>query len=108
MQKELIEKNALLKLSFEFSQSVETGSKNHPNPFFVQLMPSGELVTVPVPFLTLCFVTVSFWGPTKVAITDLALSMVTVQVSVPKQAPLQPVKVEFTAGVAERETGVLG
>jgi hypothetical protein len=41
----------------------------------------------------------------KVAMTLFARSMVTAQVAlVPAQAPLQPVKVEPVAGVAERAT----
>ena len=64
-----------------------------------QLMPAGELMTVPlpVPFL----VTVSVTGLVlKVAVTDVAVLTVTLQLPVPLQAPLQPAKVEPAAAVA--------
>ena len=38
----------------------------------------------------------------KLAVTLLAVLMVTVQVPVPEQAPLQPVKVEPTSGAADK------
>ena len=55
-------------------------------------MPAGELVTVPLPVPAL--LTVRVWlGTLKVAVTDLAAFMVTVQVPVPEQTPpLQPPK----------------
>ncbi len=44
----------------------------------------------------------------KVAVTDLAASIVTTQVPVPEQpAPLQPVKLEPVAGVAVNVTRLL-
>ncbi len=42
----------------------------------------------------------------KVAVTDLTASMVTVQGPVPVQSPLQPVKVDPAAEVAVRVTEV--
>jgi hypothetical protein len=59
-----------------------------------QLIPAGELVTVPVPVPAL--VTVSCTGTgAKLAVTVLATFIVTVQVlAVPVQAPDQPLKVE--------------
>ena len=63
-----------------------------------QLIPVGELVTdpLPVPF----FVTVSCLGVlVKVAVTDLAVHIVTVQSAVPVQPPpLHPVNTEPLAG----------
>ena len=43
----------------------------------------------------------------KVAVTLCACVKLTVQVPIPAQAPLQPVKVELVAGVAVRVTEVL-
>ena len=42
----------------------------------------------------------------KLAVTDCAALIVTVQMPVPVHAPLQPPKVEPAAGVAVRVTGV--
>lgn len=53
-----------------------------------QVMPEGELVTVPLP-LTL---TVSVCGGINVAVTLLAPFIVSAQVPVPEQAPDQPAK----------------
>ena len=76
-----------------------------------ELMPAGELVTVPVP--------VPFFetpketgGPTKMsncALTVVAALTVTTHVPVPEQPPpLHPAKVEPAAGVAVNVTTVPG
>jgi len=71
-----------------------------------QEIPAGELVTVPLPAPDL--VTVSAkddWM--KVAVTEVAAFIVTLQVPVPVQPPpLQPVNVEPAAGAAVRVTTV--
>ena len=61
-----------------------------------QLMPDGLLVTVPLPTLLTERVT---GGDTavKVAVTFFAAVMLTVQVLLPEQSPLQPVKVPLVA-----------
>ena len=60
-----------------------------------QLMPAGELVTVPEP-LTL---TVNgCWTTLKVAVTFFVAVMPTTQPAVPLHAPLQPANVEPAAG----------
>jgi hypothetical protein len=71
-----------------------------------QLMPVGELVTVPLPLPD--FVTVrANVGAVKVAVTDVAVLTVTVQVPVPVQPPpLQPANVEPVAAAAVSVTGV--
>jgi hypothetical protein len=70
-----------------------------------QSIPAGEEVTVPVPVpvlvterLKVCRV--------KLALTDLAASMVTIQFPTPLQTPDHPVKVEFAAGAAVKVTTV--
>src|SRR3989442_1401668 len=65
-----------------------------------QVMPAGELVTVPLPVPA--GVTVRAKVCTvNVAVTVVAAESVTVQIPVPEQPPpLQPVKVEPAAGVA--------
>jgi hypothetical protein len=71
-----------------------------------QSMPGGWLVTVPDPVPL--FSTVRFDMPTgglNVAVTDRFTSITTEQ-SAPLQSPLQPAKVEPTAGVAVKETVV--
>jgi hypothetical protein len=68
-------------------------------------MPAGELVTVPVPAPDLLTVSVKVWSA-KVAVTVVAALSVTVQVPVPEQPPLQPLKVEPAAGVAVKVTAV--
>ncbi len=65
-----------------------------------QLMPVGELVTVPLPVS----LTESVNSCVNVADTLSAALMVTMQLPVPLQAPLQPVKVPPLAGVAVRVT----
>ena len=63
-----------------------------------QLMPAGELVTVPLP--APAFVTVKAYLAINVAVTFLAAFIVTAHVPVPKQLPDHPLKAEFAAGVA--------
>jgi hypothetical protein len=69
-----------------------------------QEMPVGALVTVPLPAPD--FITVSAKDDCmKVAVTEVAAVIVTVQVPVPVQPPpLQPVKVEPAAGAAVKVT----
>jgi hypothetical protein len=70
-----------------------------------QSMPDGEEVTVPVPpFMP--FLLIVKTSRSKLAVTDLAASMVTMQVAVPVHAPDQPVKLEAPSGVAVRVTTV--
>jgi hypothetical protein len=60
-----------------------------------QLIPAGLLVTMPLPSpLT---VTDSGYMTLKLALTDLAAFIVTLQVPVPEQAPPQPVKLPVLA-----------
>src|SRR5437867_6345751 len=67
-------------------------------------IPAGALVTVPVPVLLTVSVKVC---TAKVAVTVVAALSVTVHVPVPEQPPpLQPVKVEPTAGAAVKVTAV--
>src|SRR6266403_5304106 len=71
-----------------------------------QEMPAGALVTVPLPAPVLLTVSEKLWSA-KVAVTDCAPLIVTVQVPVPEQPPpLQPVKVDPAAGVAVSVTMV--
>src|SRR5438552_1416454 len=71
-----------------------------------QVMPAGELVTVPLPVPAGVTVRVKVCG-VKVAVTVVAAETVTTQVPVPEQPPpLQPVKVEPAAGVAVSVTAV--
>ena len=67
---------------------------------------AGALVTVPVPVPFLVIVRGKLCS-VKVAVTAVAAVMVTVQASVPVHPPpLQPVKVESGAGVADNVTRV--
>src|SRR5206468_3113115 len=69
-------------------------------------MPAGELVMVPVPVPDLLTVSVKDCCA-KVAVTEVAALIVTVQGPVPEQPPpLQPVKFEPAAGVAVRVRAV--
>ena len=70
-----------------------------------QSIPSGELMIEPLPIPV--FETVNTVDA-KVAVTVFEPSMVTWQVPVPVQAPLQPVKYEPAAGAAARATTVPG
>jgi hypothetical protein len=75
-------------------------------PLEPQLIPAGELVTEPVPLPVTDTVSVRLMS-VKVAVTDLAASIVTMHVPVPEQAPDQPVNVEVDdTGVAVRVTTV--
>lgn len=72
-----------------------------------QVMPSGALVTVPLPDPAL--MTVSTRWAVKVAVTDFAADMVTVQVvAVEASQPAQVVNVEPEDGLAVRVTCVPG
>src|SRR5436309_2671942 len=71
-----------------------------------QVIPAGELVTVPLPVPTLLTVSAKL-GRLKVAVTVVAVETVTAQVPVPEHPPpLQPVKVEPAAGAAVSVTAV--
>ena len=70
-----------------------------------QLMPAGELVTVPLPAPALVSVRLKVCN-VNVAVTDCAALMVTTQEAVPVHAPLHPVNTEPAAGVAVSVTGV--
>src|SRR5947199_1676642 len=70
-----------------------------------QVMPAGALVTAPLPVPAL--LTVSVKVGVKVAVTVVAAETVTTHDPVPEQPPpLQPVKVEPTAGAAVSVTAV--
>src|SRR5213080_4433646 len=71
-----------------------------------QVIPAGELVTVPLPVPTLLTVSAKL-GRLKVAVTGVAVETVTTQVPVPEHPPpLQPLKVEPAAGLAVSVTAV--
>src|SRR5437016_1732301 len=71
-----------------------------------QLIPTGALVTVPLPVPALLTLSVNVWS-VNVVVTVVAAESVTVQAPVPEQPPpLQPVKVEPAAGVAVNVTAV--
>jgi hypothetical protein len=70
-----------------------------------QLIPAGELVTVPLPAParvtdTWCWIVVN------VAVTDFAASIVTEQLPVPVHAPSHPAKAECVAGLGVSVTTV--
>ena len=67
-------------------------------------IPLGLLVMVPLPDLVTVTCRVVAVAAKNVAVTLLATLMLTVQLPVPAQAPLQPVKVLAVAGVAVRVT----
>ena len=72
-----------------------------------QLNPLGLLVTLPVPVPDLVSVTKRVVAAVvKLAVTLRALSMLTVQLLVPVQAPLQPLNVLPDAGCALKVTDV--
>jgi hypothetical protein len=71
-----------------------------------QLTPAGEEVTVPVPVPAFVTLAAKVAAPLKVAVTARTAVIVTVQVEVPVQAPLQPAKVEPLAGAALSVTDV--
>src|SRR5439155_10551183 len=71
-----------------------------------QLIPAGELVTVPLPAPAGVTVKVKVCT-VNVAVTVVAAESVTVQVPMPEQPPpLQPVKMEPAAGAAVSVTAV--
>jgi hypothetical protein len=70
-----------------------------------QLIPDGELVTVPVPVPVFTSVRAKLWI-VNVAVADLAAFIVTTQLPVPVQAPLQPLKVDPAAAAAVSVTEV--
>src|SRR5439155_9857543 len=71
-----------------------------------QVIPAGELVTVPLPVPAGLTVRAKL-GTLKVAVTVVPAETVTTHVPVPEQPPpLQPVKVEPAAGVAVSVTAV--
>lgn len=63
-----------------------------------QLIPAGELVTVPLPVPDFVIVRVS--AGLNVAVTALFALIVTVHVPVPEHAPLQPVNTDPAAALA--------
>src|SRR5207253_6682643 len=71
-----------------------------------QLIPAGELVTVPLPVPAGVTVRVKVWS-VKVAVTVVPAESVIVHAPVPEQPPpVQPVKVEPATGVAVNVTAV--
>jgi hypothetical protein len=77
---------------------------------FEQLIPAGLLVTVPAPAPAKTTVSGSLLGggsgPPKVAVTELAALMVTLQLVVPVHAPDHPVNVSLVMGAAVSVTAV--
>ena len=85
---------------------VESRSKATHAQLAPQLMPTGVLVTVPLPAPALLTVSVNGWSE-NVAVTVAAAVTVTAHVPVPVHPPpLQPVKVDPAAGVAVSVTAV--
>jgi len=79
---------------------------NDPEQVVPQLIPVGELVTVPLPLPDLVTLSAKD-GKVKVAVTDAAAFIVTIQVPVPVQPPpLQPVNVEPVVAAAVSVTTV--
>ena len=70
------------------------------------MIPTGALVTVPVPLPACVTVNVKLCS-VKVAITLVAEETVTTHEPVPLHPPLQPVKVDPVAGMAASVTAVL-
>ena len=70
-----------------------------------QLIPAGLELTVPLPVPDLLTDKENVCT-LKVAVTEVAAFIVTEQVPVPEQAPLQPAKVEPPAGAAVSVTTV--
>ena len=71
-----------------------------------QSIPAGELVTVPVPVPALATVRVKRTEEENDAVTLRAALIVTTQLPVPMQAPVQPPKAEPAAGAAINVTAV--
>jgi hypothetical protein len=72
-----------------------------------QLIPEGELDTVPLPVPASVTLSKKFVGVVlKVAVTACAAFIVTLQVPVPEQAPLQPANIEPVPGAAVNVTMV--
>jgi hypothetical protein len=70
-----------------------------------QLMPAGELVTLPLPVPAFVKFREKPWT-VNVAVTDRAALMVTTHEPVPLHAPLQPVNSDPAAGAAVSVTDV--
>ena len=70
-------------------------------------MPDGLLVTAPRPVPVLRVTVSAYWLRLKLAVIAPSWPTVTVQVPVPLQAPLQPVKLEPVSGVAVSVTTLL-
>jgi len=71
-----------------------------------QLIPVGVLVTVPVPVPLIVTLSTGDVLTLNVAVTEVLLSKVTLQVPVPLQAPPHPPKMALAAGVAVSVTFV--
>jgi hypothetical protein len=81
-------------------------SSNVPTHCEPQLMPAGELVTVPVPLPARLTVNEGFELAVNVAVTDVLADKVTLQVDVPLHAPLQPAKDDPSDAVGVSVTDV--